>query len=87
MGIRRKKTMKTTKNKQSIQTWEWFVTRYNKLGYKSLTKFADATGLQKSSLSRYFHLQRQMPSKTMATLCYELKVSPNEMMKALGEWK
>jgi hypothetical protein len=79
--------MKATKNKQSIQTWEWFVTRYTKLGYKSLSKFANATGLQKSSLSRYFHLERQLPSGTMATLCQVLNVSPNTMMKALGEWK
>jgi transcriptional regulator with XRE-family HTH domain len=69
-------------------TYEWFVARYTKLGHKSLNQFAKATGMQKSSLSRYFHLQRQLPSGTMATLCKALKVSPNELMTALGEeWK
>lgn len=79
--------MKKENNQQSELTWNWFVARYTKLGYPSLNQFAIANGLQKSSLSRYFHTQRQMPSRTMAVLCDSLKVSPNEMMKALGEWK
>jgi hypothetical protein len=74
--------------KQEEKTWDWFVARYNKLGYTSLNKFANENGYQKSSLSRYFHLQRQIPSGTMASLCQTLKVSTNEMMKAIGEdWK
>jgi lambda repressor-like predicted transcriptional regulator len=76
-----------SKKAQINQTWTWFVAKYEKRGYASLNQFALATGLQKSSLSRYFHLQRQIPSGMMATLCRELKVSPNELMKALGqEW-
>jgi hypothetical protein len=75
-------------NKQAETTWDWFVARYKKLGHKSLTQFAIATGMQKSSLSRYFHLERQLPSGTMAELCKALKVSPNELMTAIGEdWK
>jgi len=66
-------------------TWNWFVARHKKMGYKSLNRFAKATGLQKSSLSRYFHLQRQIPSGMMVVLCKELKVSPNELMRAIGE--
>jgi transcriptional regulator with XRE-family HTH domain len=71
----------------STDAWNWFIARYTKMGYKSLNQFAIATGLQKSSLSRYFHRQRQMPSGMMAKMCQELKVTPNELMKALGEWK
>ena len=80
------KMPKTKVKPQSEITWEWFIARYTKLGYKSLNQFAIATGLQKSSLSRYFHKQRQLPADTLAKLCVELKVSPNELMKALGEW-
>jgi len=76
-------------NKQNNEnaTWDWFVARYTKLGYKSLNQFADANGLQKSSLSRYFHRQRHIPSGTMSHLCVILKVNPNQLMKAIGEWK
>jgi hypothetical protein len=76
-----------TKTQMNTDAWNWFVARYTKMGYKSLNQFAIATGLQKSSLSRYFHRQRQLPSGMMATLCRELKVTPNEMMRALGEWQ
>lgn len=69
------------------QAYEWFVARYKKQGYKSLNQFAIANGLQKSSLSRYFHLEREMPAGTIATLCRLLAVSPNTLLRALGqEW-
>lgn len=80
--------MKTKMNKKNADVaWNWFVEMYTKRGYKSLNQFANATGMQKSSLSRYFHQQRQLPSGMMAKLCKELKVTPNEMMRALGEWQ
>ena len=77
------------KNKKQVETtWAWFVARYTKLGYKSLNQFAIACGFQKSSLSRYFHLQREIPSGMMSALCITLKVSPNTLMKVIGEeWK
>jgi len=77
------------KSKKQVETtWSWFVARYKKLGYKSLNQFANATGFQKSSLSRYFHLQREIPSGMMSALCVTLKVSPNTLMKVIGEeWK
>jgi len=71
---------------QTMDAWSWFIARYTKLGYKSLNQFAIATGLQKSSLSRYFHQQREIPSGMMAILCRELKTTPNELMRVLGEW-
>jgi hypothetical protein len=74
------------KSKKQVETsWAWFVARYKKLGYKSLNQFAKATGFQKSSLSRYFHLQREIPSGTMSALCVTLKVTPNALMKVIGE--
>ena len=70
------------------QTYAWFVERYKKQGFKSLNQFAIATGLQKSSLSRYFHQQREMPADTIAKLCRLLRVSPSHLLTALGkEWK
>jgi len=74
------------KTKQ-IDTWEWVIERYQELGYKSLNQFAIAEGFQKSSLSRYFHKQRQMPANTLVAVCLALKVKPEEMLVALNEWK
>ena len=64
--------------------WSWFVAKYEKQGHRSLNQFAIATGMQKSSLSRYFHLEREIPSGTVGKLCLELKVSPEELLKAVG---
>jgi DNA-binding Xre family transcriptional regulator len=71
--------------RKKVDTWTWFVARYEQQGYKSLNQFALATGLQKSSLSRYFHNQRHIPSNTLAVLCRELDVSPADLLIALGE--
>lgn len=64
--------------------WNWFVKKYEARGYKSLNQFANANGMQKSSLSRYFHLEREIPSGTIGKLCIALKVSPEELLKAVG---
>lgn len=67
--------------------YKWFVSKYEAQGYPSLNQFALAAGMQKSSLSRYFHLQRQIPSGTIGKLCKELQVTPEELLKAIGAMK
>lgn len=69
------------------KAYKWFVAKYTNLGYASLNQFANATGMQKSSLSRYFNLQRQIPSNTIGKLCKELKVKPEELLKVIGAMK
>jgi DNA-binding Xre family transcriptional regulator len=65
-------------------SYEWFISKYKELGYPSLNQFALAVGMPKSSLNRYFHLQRQIPSGTLGQLCKILKVSPEELLKIIG---
>ena len=69
------------------QTWNWFMTRLDELGYKSLSQFATAKGFQKSSLSRYFHQQRVMPADTLCRVAKCLKVSPVVLLVVLGHLK
>jgi len=69
---------------QIAAAWDWFVSKYEARGYKSLNQFANSTGFQKSSLSRYFHLEREIPSGTIIRLCTELNVSPEELLKTIG---
>lgn len=68
----------------SEKTYKWFIKQYQANGYKSLNQFAIANRMQKSSLSRYFHLQRQIPSGTIGQLCNALDVTPTELLKAIG---
>jgi len=87
-GAVKSQVTKKMMQKQSAENieaaWNWFVSKYEKQGYKSLNQFAMANGFQKSSLSRYFHLEREIPSGTVGRLCMALKVSPEELLKAVG---
>jgi len=75
---------KTTAKQKSTEAYDWFVNKYTKRGYRSLSHFAEETGMQKSSLSRYFHLQRQIPSNTIGKLCATLNVKPTELLTVIG---
>jgi DNA-binding Xre family transcriptional regulator len=67
-----------------VDSWQWFQTRLNHLGHASLNEFAKQHGFPKSSLSRYFHRERQLPSGKIGQLCEALEVSPQELLHALG---
>lgn len=73
----------------STQSWDWFQSRISDLGHPSMSQFADTHGFPKSSLSRYFHRERQVPSGTIGPLCSALQVSPQELLSALGaiDWQ
>ncbi len=71
-------------NKDAKSGYDWFVDNYKKLGYRSLNHFADTNGYQKSSLSRYFNGQREMPAYMLVELSKDLKSDPATMLKALG---
>jgi hypothetical protein len=69
-------------------SWQWFQNRLTHLGHASLNEFALKNGFPKSSLSRYFHGERQLPSGKIGAYCEALEVSPQELLHALGaiEW-
>lgn len=66
------------------ETWAWFNAKISDAGFTSLTQFALANGFQKSTLSRYFHRERQIPSGQIGPLCEALRVSPQELLQAVG---
>jgi DNA-binding Xre family transcriptional regulator len=72
-----------------IDSWQWFQTRLTTLGHASLNEFSKAHGIPKSSLSRYFHRERQLPSGKISHFCEALEVSPQELLQVLGalEWE
>jgi hypothetical protein len=56
----------------------------NKAGYAGLSDFARAIGEPKSSLSRYFNLQRQMPADTLCKVATGLKLTPTKLLASMG---
>jgi DNA-binding transcriptional regulator YdaS (Cro superfamily) len=72
-----------------VDSWQWFQNRLKHLGHASLNEFANHHGFPKSSLSRYFHRERQLPSGKISAFCEALQVSPEELLQAIGaiEWR
>ncbi|MEN9752730.1 MAG: hypothetical protein RL670_421 [Actinomycetota bacterium] len=68
----------------AVDSWQWFQNRLTHLGHASMNEFASKHGFAKSSLSRYFHRERQLPSGKIGAYCEALEVSPQELLQALG---
>ena len=79
----------SNKSELAERAWIWFNNRISAEGFASLTQFAAAKGFHKSTLSRYFHCERQIPSGQIGPLCQALGVSPQELLQAVGamEWQ
>jgi transcriptional regulator with XRE-family HTH domain len=57
---------------------------WKKAGFASLNHFAASIGEPKSSLSRYFNGQRQLPADTLVTVANALKLTPTKLLAMLG---
>lgn len=68
--------------------WTWFNAKLKDSGYESLSHLGREINVPKTNLSRYFHLQREVPVKVLAKLCSALSVSPEELLQVLRayEW-
>lgn len=77
-------TSSANQSDKAAQAWLWFNDKITDAGFASLTQFAEAKGFHKSTLSRYFHCERQIPSGSIGPLCHALKVSPQELLQAVG---
>jgi transcriptional regulator with XRE-family HTH domain len=66
------------------ETWEWLRARMAKLGLKSLDELAEVCGINKGTLSRYFHQKQRPTVDALAPLCEALQVSPKTLLSALG---
>ena len=74
---------------ESDATWLWFSNKIHEQGFDSLSSFAKHFGFTKSTLSRYFHRQREIPSGQIGPLCLALKSSPHDLLQAVGaiDWR
>ena len=63
---------------------EWLQIRLGSIGVRSLSEFAELTGIHKGTISKYFR-QIQRPSiEVLPILCETLKVSPSTLLQVLG---
>jgi len=66
------------------ETFSWLESQMEKVGFSSLEELSDATGIDRGTLSRYFHQSRRPSVDAIAPLCKALEVSPETLLIALG---
>lgn len=66
------------------ESWCWFQDRLSHLEFASLNQFSESCGINRGTLSKYFH-QKQRPNiDALAALCISLEVAPATLLVALG---
>ncbi|MFZ4065327.1 MAG: helix-turn-helix domain-containing protein [Rhodoluna sp.] len=65
-------------------TWKWLSARMEILEIKSLDQLAVISGINKGTLSKYFHQIQRPTVVALVPLCESLQVSPETLLVALG---
>ena len=69
-----------------IESWEWLQSRMSELKIDTIEELGRLSGINKGTLSKYFH-QKQRPSiDALPGLCAALQVSPETILVAMGAW-
>lgn len=63
---------------------DWLLQKMKSVGISTLEELAQTTGIDRGTLSRYFHQERRPSIDVIAPLCESLKVSPETLLVALG---
>jgi transcriptional regulator with XRE-family HTH domain len=63
---------------------EWLVQKMKLAGISTLEDLAQISGIDRGTLSRYFHQERRPSIDVIAPICEALNVSPETLLIALG---
>ena len=78
-------TAKQNKKRYSAEeSTEWLRNRLEMMSISSLDELAKLTGIDKGTISRYFHQERRPSIDMIGPLCQTLKVAPETLLIALG---
>ena len=66
------------------ESTEWLRNRLEMMSISSLDELAKLTGIDKGTISRYFHQERRPSIDMIGPLCQTLKVAPENLLIALG---
>ena len=68
----------------AVESNEWLLQKMKAVGIKTLEDLAQTTGIDRGTLSRYFHQERRPSIDVIAPICEALRVSPENLLIALG---
>ena len=63
---------------------EWLIQKMKSANLSTLEELAKVTGIDRGTLSRYFHQERRPSIDVIAPLCEALAVSPETLLIGLG---
>ena len=63
---------------------DWLLQKMKSAGISTLEDLAQKTGIDRGTLSRYFHQERRPSIDVIAPLCQALNVSPETLLIGLG---
>jgi transcriptional regulator with XRE-family HTH domain len=72
--------MPTNKGKQLMK---WLRSRMEELEYRTLDEVAQAMGINRGNLYRYFTLETRPSIDMIPPMCQALDLTPDELLKAL----
>jgi transcriptional regulator with XRE-family HTH domain len=67
-----------------IESNEWLQNKMKTAGISTLEDLAKLTGIDRGTLSRYFHQERRPSIDVIAPICEALNVSPETLLIGLG---
>jgi transcriptional regulator with XRE-family HTH domain len=68
------------------ESWAWLQRQMEEMSITTIEQLGELSGINKGTLSKYFH-QKQRPSiDALPGLCAALGVSPETLLVALGAW-
>jgi transcriptional regulator with XRE-family HTH domain len=76
--------MKSARTLTPDETWLWLKDRLQALQIGSLDQLSEICGINKGTLSKYFHQVQRPNVGALEPLCVALQVSPQTLLIALG---
>jgi len=76
--------MESSRTLTPDETWLWLKDMLQALDIGSLDQLSEICGINKGTLSKYFHQVQRPTVGAIEPLCIALKVSPQTLLVALG---
>ena len=75
---------KKTRFNSPEESNDWLIQKMKSAGISTLEDLAQTTGIDRGTLSRYFHQERRPSIDVIAPLCEALNVAPETLLVGLG---
>jgi transcriptional regulator with XRE-family HTH domain len=68
------------------ESWSWLSAQMKLLSISTVEELGDLAGINKGTISKYFHQKQRPTVDALPGLCNALQVSPETLLVAIGAW-